>query len=412
MVDREGLARNVVLYRHYQACRGAMFTLPVFFLYLKSVVGFADVLVLEAIYYACVVVLEVPSGWLADRFGRRPCLVAGAVLGVAAHVTFVLANGFVGLAVAQAMLAGWMAFHSGADTALLYDSLVALDRTEEVGRAEAHAQTAGFVTAAFAAAIAGAAGGFDLRWPYLLTAGTQVLALVVTLRMIEPPVQATEVGLGGQVAACVRAFSDRALAWVLLFVIAVTILNHVPYELYQAWLDELLRDGESSGRWTPLLSGALLATTMLLGAAVSRVAVRIGERIGTVTALVGTVGLQTAAIASLGLWLHPLAGVAILLRSAPRAIQTPLLRALVHPRLPGRLRSTFFSLLSLAGRLGFSASLLVAATAVGGDATASWATLSATLLGFAVLGVVLTALLGAWAPAVRGDENDRSPELT
>ena len=109
----------------YRFLAGLHFWYPIFFLYFLARLPLVQVLQLEAIYYACVVLLEVPSGWFSDRIGRRPTLL----ISKAAHVVSALlfaASGegdFVLLAAAQLFLAAGFAFTSGTDAAFLHDTL-------------------------------------------------------------------------------------------------------------------------------------------------------------------------------------------------------------------------------------------------------------------------------------------------
>ena len=57
------MERNLWLYPRYRGLRDAIFWLPVFFLYFRSVLPADRVLLLEAVYYLGVVVMEVPSEW-------------------------------------------------------------------------------------------------------------------------------------------------------------------------------------------------------------------------------------------------------------------------------------------------------------------------------------------------------------
>ena len=82
------MERNLSLYPFYQIGRHTLFWVPVFFLYFSSLLTIDEVLALEALYYFSVVVLEVPSGYLSDRIGRRVTLVMGNAATVAAFVLF------------------------------------------------------------------------------------------------------------------------------------------------------------------------------------------------------------------------------------------------------------------------------------------------------------------------------------
>ena len=111
----------------------------------------ANVLRLEAVYYAAVVLLEVPSGYFSDRIGRRPTLMISALVFIAAYILFMLNGGFAVFAIAQILLAAGIAFNSGTDTSFLYDSLTAAERTDEYAGIEAVAARNGMAASAIAA---------------------------------------------------------------------------------------------------------------------------------------------------------------------------------------------------------------------------------------------------------------------
>ncbi|MGH7163576.1 MAG: MFS transporter, partial [Planctomycetota bacterium] len=91
---------------------------------------------LQAIYYWAGVLLEVPTNALADRFGRKPALLLGALATAAACALFAVARGFWTFAAAEAAIAFSQALLNGSESSLLYDSLRADDREAEYPRAE------------------------------------------------------------------------------------------------------------------------------------------------------------------------------------------------------------------------------------------------------------------------------------
>ena len=153
------MRRNLALYPAYQAARSAVFWMPVFFLYFSGACSVAEVFLLEASYYAAVVVVEVPSGYLSDRQGRRPTLVVAAMATTAAHVVFASTASIEAFAVAQGLLAAGMAFNSGTDSALLFDSLKAEGSPDDFGTTEGRAQAWALTSMAFAAAAGGVKSG-------------------------------------------------------------------------------------------------------------------------------------------------------------------------------------------------------------------------------------------------------------
>jgi len=132
--------------------------------------------------------LEVPTGWVADRFGNRRSLILGSVLQVAGMICCWLADGIPGLVGACLLVAIADAFRSGADQSLLYRTCVALGREPEFQRIEARARAVQVVVLA-ALTVAGGAivtfWGFTAGW--LAETGLCALGALVAIAMIEPP---------------------------------------------------------------------------------------------------------------------------------------------------------------------------------------------------------------------------------
>jgi len=55
-----------------------------------------DIMILQAVYSIAIVVLEVPSGYLADVIGRKKTLIIGAVFGILGFTTYNFSFGFMG----------------------------------------------------------------------------------------------------------------------------------------------------------------------------------------------------------------------------------------------------------------------------------------------------------------------------
>ncbi|MFY9858153.1 MAG: MFS transporter, partial [Exiguobacterium chiriqhucha] len=79
-----------------------------------------EVVYLEILYAVLVVMLEVPTGVLADRFEHRRLLQIGTALEWGSFVVLLVSFSFGGFALAIALSGIGAAFRSGAENALLY----------------------------------------------------------------------------------------------------------------------------------------------------------------------------------------------------------------------------------------------------------------------------------------------------
>jgi len=397
-----GLARNVRLYPWYTALFNALFWMPVFFLFFGAYLTLDRVLQLEAIYYGAVVLLEVPSGYFSDRVGRRATLLVSAASLVAAYGLFFAGGGFAAFAIAQALLAAGIAFNSGTDTALHFDSLAALGRADEYAWREARAARALFVAGALAAVAGGAVGVVQLRYAYGLSLLAALGTLAIVLAFREPRSDASDgsraaaAGFLAQVRACLAYLRQPALAWLFGFAVLMIVLMHLPYEFYQPYL-ELLWGRGMSGLPVPLLAGLHMAAAMMVGAWVAGRSVRVRDRWGTAGALLASGVINVAIIAAMGAALHPAIALLTVLRSVPRALSTAPLNAAVTPRIARSQRATYLSIQSLAGRLAFSVTLIALSWIAGSGAATDWPALARMLWASAVVGVVGLGVLGVAA---------------
>jgi len=391
---KRSLEHNLALYPAYQACRGLLFWLPVFFLYFSSVLTVDEVLLLEAIYYLGVVCLEVPSGYFSDRVGRRVTLLIGMGCWASAGALFAASDAFLPFVAAQLLMAAGMAFNSGTDQALLYGTLAALDRGDEVSELEGSAGRWHFGALATSALVGGLLSGLDLRLAYALSALSGAAAFGVAWRFVEPPSGAAR-RPDRQLRAVAAHLRDPALAWVFAFTLTMTVLNHVPYEFFQPYTALLLGPAEAGGfALAPPVTGALMAAAMTIGAWASGRATALGARFGTARTLTAMAVLQALVIAVMAAAVHPAILILLAARSLPGAVSGPLVSGIIQPRLEEGLRATYLSVQSLAGRLAFSGALAATALRVGEGAPASAAVLSEAMWPFAVAGVLAAAALG------------------
>lgn len=107
--------------------------LPIWILYLQQERGFSltQITVLDTPFFLLIVLAEVPTGAVADRFGRRVSLMLGSGLFAIAIFVFGIADTYAIILVSYVAWGLALTFQSGADVALLYDSLKATGREDQ-----------------------------------------------------------------------------------------------------------------------------------------------------------------------------------------------------------------------------------------------------------------------------------------
>lgn len=353
-----GIERSIRRYPVYLFFQKASYWGPVFFLYFNSLLSLADVLLLEAIYYIGVVVLEVPTGYLADRIGPRRILIASSLAQMLACAAFISSGHFAVLAAGQVLLGLGMSLGSGSDTSYHYALVKSLHREADFGHRESRAARAILLSQGTAALVGGMVASVDLRYAYALTIISSGIAALLAFRFVEVDETGSErESIGRQLLSCLKDARHPRLMWLLGFYVYMTVVNHIPHEFYQPFIGMLIQTAELD--WSPAgVSGVHTALTMAVASVGAAWSVRLSDRLGPSGALLVAAGVQTLIIGSMALTHTPAVALLILLRSVPRGLMYAPLNATIVPLVGAGRRATYLSLQSLFGRLAFGATLL------------------------------------------------------
>ena len=147
-----------------------------------------QVMILETIFLISVLFLEVPSGAFADLYGRKLSLSLSMIFLTIGLIIFGLGNTFWIFLVAQIVHSIGFSFLSGADWALVYDSLKEIKREKDYSRIYGNTNFLVFVTFAITALISGFFGiVIGYRNVFYLTALMFFISFIITLFFKEPP---------------------------------------------------------------------------------------------------------------------------------------------------------------------------------------------------------------------------------
>ncbi len=301
-----------------------------------------EVVYLEMLYAILVVILEVPTGVLADRLERRRLLQIGTALEWGSFVVLLVSFSFGGFALAIALSGIGAALRSGAENALLYETLEQDGKTEAFERWVGRLNVIGIV-AAVLAAISGAllATRFPFELNYVLSIVSLFIATACSLGLVEPRRVVTEERMTwADIGAGFRFvwLDHQLLALSSVFIVTIGAFNFIN-EFWQLYA----RDVEVPIYWFGMIStvllliqipGQLLAPVLLQITTVDRWLHGIGWGIGLGFVILGFFPGQVGLV-----WM---AGMAFLI-----GIVEPLYLGALHDRVPSVIRATTESSVSM-----------------------------------------------------------------
>ena len=317
-------------------------------------IGVGTVVLAQTFYSLAIVLLEVPTGVLADRFGHRKSVIASALIGPLGLLVVIPWPNIWGLFISYLLFGLSQALESGSKEALLYETNRSSSTPDTFKKQWAHILSYDTLAFAVGTAIVGVIYGrfgsnafVPLIW---LTAVTKLITLVITLQLRDVPVEnsATEQGSGmwKLLKSSTQEIRQSATLRTMTYVKLLTLPGiYVLYSSYQGYF-------EANGV-TPYFIGFVLT----LGALANSIALRnahylerylsLDKAVLYLALLLGISHLLFSVIHQP--WLLVLTYILI---QAQYDIQEPIISDYINDRVPSAIRASTLSGISLIRQIG------------------------------------------------------------
>jgi MFS family permease len=325
---------------------------PIWVIYLQEDRGLSltQITLLDTPFFLLIVLAEVPTGAIADRFGRRVSLMLGSGLFAVAVAIFGIAESYPIILLSYTAWGLGQTFQSGADAAILYDSLKRVGREDDYqkinSRLWALTSLAVLIAILIGAPIA-AATNYSI--PILLSAGIALLSVPVAFSMREP-LHKREVEperyLQTVISGVGDAWRQPALRWIILFSGLLMAATFTPLVFVQPFLNEHGVSTGNLGLWQAPVRGIGIVSALLAYQFVSRAGQRVSFFAMPIALAIGMLSL--AGIGSL--WVY----VAFLPLGMVAGMQNPVLASYINRRIPSERRATMLSVQSVIGNIMFA----------------------------------------------------------
>lgn len=339
---RRALERNLRVLPWWWAARWIWLGEGIWVVYLVRERGLTvgEILLFQAVHSAVVIAGEVPTGMLADRWGRRLSVVLGSAVAAGAMLTFGLADSMTLLLVSYALFAVADALFSGADSAILFATLKGLGRDAQFTRWQARAQVIGGASAGVLTLF----GALMVRWvplyvPFIVSGFASISGVVLAFALTDPPREGGRrpfARIGGE--AVRRVLGSRALFTAAVLMGLATVAVHTMGITMQP---------VALSYGVPVWSlGVFVGAQLGFSALCAALADRIGRRIG-LAAIFLTMPLVSA-FALLGgagglIWLYPI----FILPSLGWNVLWPYVADYIARRVEDNIRATALSVASV-----------------------------------------------------------------
>jgi len=172
-----------------------------------------QILLVQSVFSASMLVFEIPSGYLSDLWGRKKTLLMGGVAIVCGFALYSVSSSILFFMMAEILLGFGFSMCSGTESALLFDSLAALDRKDDYRNIESRAEFATRAGAAISSIAGGFLASFHIRLPFFANTVSASMLPLSALFMKEPARERPkhESPLKGILEAVVYSAGDRQI---------------------------------------------------------------------------------------------------------------------------------------------------------------------------------------------------------
>ncbi len=187
---QKSLEQNIIKYGLYKIFTKRVFLplIPIFLIDYGHV-SLGDLAAIASLTAIARILMEVPTGYVADRWGHKPTLVFGSFLTAISVLPYIFINGFAGGLLASVLFSVGYAFTAGTAQAFMHETLMALNRENEYSRVMGLAQSRGLLGNVLLISLVPLTYKIDPLMPFVLGFVCLAVSCALACSFVKPPVR-------------------------------------------------------------------------------------------------------------------------------------------------------------------------------------------------------------------------------
>jgi MFS family permease len=273
----QNLKGNIWKIYLFQVLSSMFFSVPIMVLFWQdNGLSLTQVMLLQSVFAILVVLLEVPTGYFADIYGRKKTLILASVTLALAITSYSLGHNFYQFLLAEIFFALSMSFTSGTVSAIVYDTLQEIGEEKEYKKVWGNVLFYGLIALAVSNVLGAFIAKIDLR--YALYASIPFFTLMIPVAfLLKEPKRHKLIFEKGYIKELfknikVALIQNAKLRWIIIYSGMIYAFNQSALWLYQPYF-------KISGLDLAYF-GIVFASFQIVAAFSSKYAHKIEERLG------------------------------------------------------------------------------------------------------------------------------------
>ena len=342
----EKLKRNISISYIYNFLLQLNITSAIWVLYLGfKGMSLIEIGLLEAIYHVTGVLFELPTGVIADLYGKKFSVILGRIINVVSCILMITSNSFWCFGISFALSAAAMNLNSGAGEALVYDSLKELGEEDRYKVIWGNLAFLMSLAQGIAVLLGGILADVNFLYAYIVGAIIQIGALIAAYGFSEPFVkkenkeEIVENLILSQLTTSVKVLRKRKVVlYLILFSALVSSLQTTVFFYSQQYFSDM--------SYSKTEIAVICAVSSLIEAVSSKYAYKFEVLLKLKGTLISVSLINVLSLAGLA-FIKELSVVFFLLTSITGGLAFTIFSDYINSRIPSEYRATILSFDSL-----------------------------------------------------------------
>ena len=340
--------RNIVIYPYYRLFINLLIIGPVLipFMIYKGL-NYSEIMLLQSISALSTVLFEVPTGSLADKVSRKFSLFLSGIFAASGLILYILFNSFLIFALAEILFGIGLTLSSGADSALLYESLIKLNRKKDFQVIEGKSFSYIFISQAFGSILSGFLYSYNKFLPFWISVINTLIASILSLFFIETEREKSTHNYAIHVFKSFNiSIKTPRIYWAIIYSIFASFLVRIGFWLYQPYFSTTNIDI----KWY----GVIFFGFNLVAALSSKYLTSKIKDIRPRKVLLTLLGIITLSFILPVIFISKFAIVFLALQQIVRSLYRPTMNFYINHQVEDKYRATVISIVSLVANLSFA----------------------------------------------------------
>lgn len=339
------LKKNITVSYFYNFFMQLNITSAIWVLYLAfKGMSLVEIGILESIFHTTSLLFELPTGAIADLYGKKFSVVTGRILSIISCIFFMVSTNFLGFAVAFILSAASYNLNSGAAEALVFDSLKELGEEDNYKRIWGNLSFVMSIAQGAAVLLGGVLADVNFLYAYIVGTLIQVVALIAAGNFTElpnhtPKKEKQKNNLAYQIATSIKVLKVRRLVlYIILFSALSGSLQTTVYFYSQSYFSNM--------SYSKTVIAVLCTLSCFVEALSSKFAFYFEKHLKTKGSLVMIASVNILALMGLAFF-GKLAVIFFLMTSVSGGFAYTIFSDYINSRIPSEYRATILSFDSL-----------------------------------------------------------------